>query len=328
MAKVLVTGGLGFIGSHLVCQLLSKEHHITIVDNLETNVVKPDLYRNQCVFYEEDICHFKTSDSFDYIYHLANYVGSIGILPYGGKLGYSTIKGLRNILEIALSSNSRLLFVSSSDAYGKGGWLKEQDEVVFGNVSVRQEYAVSKFLAEIMIQNSLATTNLKANIVRPFNIVGSMQLAKLGFVVPRFINAALCGKPLTVFGDGSQIRAFLSVTEAVNALILITESNISGEIFNVGSSSNVISINELAKLIIKMCKSNSKIQYVEPKGLYGEIYDEGKCKLPVIDKIEKMIGWSHKEDIARIIKDTIRYQIEKNHNSLQERDQIVSNTFT
>jgi len=308
MAKVLVTGGLGFLGSHLVEALCGKGENVTVVDNLSANVISPEFCRGRCEFYSADILDFQAPVRFDAIYHLANTVGSTRILPFGGILGYQVIAGIETILNLATQHRASVVYLSSSDVYGRAQWLSEESPTQQSSVvTPRREYAVSKLLAEIMLLNGARANGLRVNIIRPFNIAGPRQLPGPGFVIPRFITAALAGAPLTVFGDGSQVRSFVHVTEVAEACQLVGGSHLRGEVINVGNPSNVVSIYELANRIVSLCQSDSPIEFVDPHVVYGEMYDDGVSKLPVIDKVTSQLGWAPQLNLNSILEDSLRW---------------------
>lgn len=307
--KILVTGGLGFLGSHLAEALLTEGHEVVVVDNKTSNVVDESFLKNkEAKVYTTSVEEFEAPHPFDRIYHCASIVGPAAVISYSTFLGYNIIETSYRIIEMADRMKARLLFVSTSEVYGGGGIFKEDDAKVFnGKVSARLEYSVGKLLGEIMALDKTRVSKLHVNILRPFNIVGPRQSPKGGFVLPRFVQAALRGEDITVFGDGTQVRSFTHVTEMVKAMIQIMESGIRGEAFNAGSPENVIQIQELAKKVKRMAKSSSDIVHVDPKTIYGELYEQTNDRIPDTTKIERLIQWKATYSIDKIIQDTIGY---------------------
>lgn len=306
--KILITGGLGFVGSYLAERLVRKGHEIIIVDNCLSNVVLPDFFRGQCKVVVEGIENYTPDTTFDQIYHCASIVGPAGVLPFAGTLGLEILLGTGRVVDLSMEMGARLLFISTSEVYGRDGVFHENEpKTVTHKVSVRLEYGVGKLLGELMVLNRIKTSSLIANIIRPFNIVGPRQSEKGGFVVPRFIKSALAGEDITVFGSGQQIRAFTHVLDIVEALVLVMESSFNGEVFNVGNPVNVNKIEDLAKLIKECAKSNSKIIHVDPKTIYGTLYEEAFDKIPDSSKIQKLLGWKPKYGLTEIIEETLQY---------------------
>lgn len=312
--KILVTGGLGFLGSHLTETLLAQGHDLTVVDNRASNVVDESFLRQKgAKVYATGIEKFDSPHSFDQIYHCASLVGPAAVISYTTFLGYNIIETSYRVIEMAERMKARLLFVSTSEIYGAGGVFKEEDsKVINGKVSARLEYSVGKLLGEIMALDKARVSKLHVNILRPFNIVGPRQSPKGGFVLPRFVQSALEGKEITVFGDGTQVRAFTHVVEMVGAMIRIMESDFNGEVFNAGSPRNVIQIRELAKKVKAMTQSNSPIVYVDPKTIYGELYEQTNDRIPDASKIEKLLQWRASYSIEKIIQDTADYFLVQN----------------
>ena len=172
-------------------------------------------------------------------------------------------------------------------------------------ITIRLEYGIGKLLAEICIKNYSLEHPLKYNIIRPFNIVGIGQSSKAGFVIPRFVNAAIKNRPIQEFGEGSQRRTFTHVMDIVDAIILLMNSDINGEIFNIGNPANEISIIELAKKIKNNTNSKSEIKCMDPKTIYGKYYEEAWNKIPNIEKITSTINWKPKYLLKEILEEII-----------------------
>ena len=306
--KILVTGGLGFLGSHLAEALLNEGDELTIVDNKTSNVVREDFFARWkgIKVYTTSVERFEPTHRFDRIYHCASIVGPAAVISHTTFLAYNIVETSYRIIEMAEKMNARLLFVSTSEVYGGGGIFREEDAKVFnGKVSARLEYSVGKLLGEIMALDKVRVSEIHVNILRPFNIVGPRQSPKGGFVLPRFVESALKGKEITVFDDGTQVRAFTHVSEMVTAMIRIMESDFKGEVFNAGSPMNVITINNLAKKVKEMTKSSSPIVHLDPKTIYGDLYEQTNDRIPNTEKIEKLLQWKAVYPIEKIIQDTV-----------------------
>ena len=245
---------------------------------------------------------------YTHIYHLASPVGPAGVLNYAGKMGPMIVADTYKMAQLALKDGARLVDISTSEVYGKEpgevAQREDLDKIVPSNITVRLEYGVAKLASEVSLLNMARTTALQVNIIRPFNIVGPSQSGEVGFVLPRFIEQALSGKPLTVFGGG-QRRTFTSVHDFVRAMEMIMESDVSGEIFNVGNPANVCSIWRLAECVVRLSGSSSPLQVIDPKVIYGDLYAEAWNKIPDITKIQSTLGWIPTESLEDIILEAI-----------------------
>lgn len=308
---VLITGGLGFVGSHLADRLVQEGCKLVLVDNLTTNVADPEDYRNTCEVIVDSVenCHERLSSyRFDEIYHLASHVGPAGVLQHAGEIARATILTGDIATKLALSQKSRLLLASTSEVYGQTGTLHEDiDCVVPSKYTVRLEYAAAKLTSEIAALNKARVSDLFVNVVRPFNIAGPRQLPDGGFVLPRFVVAALNGTPLTVFGDGSQIRAFTDVRDIVAGLIAMMTGTKSNMVLNLGNPANEVSILKLAQLVVQISGSRSEIKLVDPKELFGPLYEEGTERVPNVEKALSNLEWRPQYSLERTVSDTIEY---------------------
>jgi UDP-glucose 4-epimerase len=296
MKKILVTGGLGFIGHHLVNLLL--EYHsgcsITIVDNLSSTIIDYSHLKNKAVVHILDLRNFALNPrvDFEHIYHLASPVGSLGILKKNGYIAKDILELTYKIIEITKATRARLLYVSSSEVYGHTGNHDESArKYIPTNIGTRTEYLLGKLTSEIILHNISQTDNFTYNICRPFNIIGEHQDSSIGFVVPTFFENAIKGQDLPVFYDGLQKRSFCHVQDLVRALVQIQESNKDHDVFNVGNDSNITTIKNLAHQIINLTSSNSSVVHIDPTALYGKLYVEAFDKIPNVQKISSMIGW-------------------------------------
>lgn len=304
--RTLVTGGLGFLGSHLVELLLERGDEVTIVDNLSSNVVEPKFFKDRAKGYAIDVQSsglVLDDEGYEQIYHLASVVGPAGVLPHAGNIVGSVVGDAYAVAGMAQEWGARLLDVSTSEVYGGGnkGYCSEEMDKIITKTSARLEYAVGKLAAE----TALINMKINAVIVRPFNIAGPRQSTKGGFVLPRFIEQAKAGEPLTVFGDGKAIRAFTHVKDVARGLILAMDKGKAGEAYNIGNPENKTSILELAEEVIKITGSKSKVEFVDPKQIWGQYFEEAADKFPDARKATYELGWKPEYDIRQIIEDTV-----------------------
>lgn len=314
MRKILVTGGLGFIGSHLVDLLLNESYTIDIVDNYTNNCI-PAYKDERITQIERSVNDFSyLKDTYDKVFHLASIVGPVGVLKYSGNIGYAIINDIIKLRDCCYLENKQLVYVSSSEIYGHSNDLNEEAIKIFpAQYKSRTEYGAAKMLAEMALVNFAAKEkDFKYQIIRPFNVAGARQQPNGGFVLPRFIIAALSQQPLTVYGDGTQRRSFTDVRDVVNAISLISESNKYNNIWNIGNKNNEMSITELAKLVINIAKekyniNHCEIQYIDPCKLHGDLFSEVPDKLPNAEKIISLLDWKPKYSISDTIISTFDY---------------------
>jgi len=326
--NILVTGGFGFIGSHLTETLLKRPHTaVHVVDNLSTSSIDLPAYLDllgnpenlqYTICSVEEFCNGKGSAlQFDQIYHLASVVGPVGVLSHAGKIASQIINDAQRMIEMAVRTGAKIVDVSTSEVYGGGrdGYCSEKDfKVIQPNITVRLEYAVGKLAAEISLVNMARVGPLNVSIVRPFNVAGPRQSGKGGFVLPRFVTQALSGEPITVYNDGKMVRAFTHVSDIVDGIILTMEKGKNGEVYNVGNPSNKTSILELAEQVIQLTKSSSAISHVDPKLLFGPLFEEANDKYPDADRAMHDLGWTPHYGIDDIIRDTWKYIAGNRHN--------------
>jgi len=314
MKKILVTGGFGFLGSHLIELLLrDTENIVHVVDNLSTSPLPLsyllDLIPNKerLSFSLVDVSEYSLKGKFDEIYHLASIVGPVGVLKHPGNIVKRTVEDTYRVMDWAQYMGCRLLDVSTSEIYGGGrdGLCSEtMSKIIQPNVTIRLEYAVAKLASEIALTNKVYTGNLNAVIVRPFNISGPRQSGKGGFVLPRFIFQALNGEPITVFGKGDQVRAFTHVVDVANGLINAMRYGYKGEAYNIGNLANKTTILDLAKEVVKYTNSKSDIIFVDPKVIHGDSFAEANDKYPDDLKSRNSIRWEPLFDRRKVIEDT------------------------
>lgn len=318
--RILVTGGAGFIGTHLVNALLARSEKvkIEIVDDLSSSSVSPKRFaffkKKGTLFRRTTVEDFQipTKIRYSQIYHLACRVGPAHVTEYVGRMGSEIIQDAMKMADLALRDGAPLVSVSTSEVYGKDPHGKPQHEglplEVPAEFSARLEYTLAKLMTEISLIN-LATVNsgLRVNLIRPFNIVGPYQTGEGGFVLPRFVESALSDEPLTVFGDGKQIRAFTHVSDLVEVLLILMDSNVNRKIYNVGTPENTCTISDLARKVVRLTDSRSEIKYIDPKTLFGKLYTDAPSKIPDITLIQRDLGWSPKWSLDEIIVDYARF---------------------
>lgn len=321
MAKkhTLVTGGFGFLGTHLLEEISEKSPGaaVHVIDNFSTSPmnlqktldslsVDINLTYENCNLRDSQLIRDK-STVFDEIYHLASYVGPAGVLNHGGNMIRGIVQDGYQMIDYAVENSSRLLLASSSEVYGGGvnGLCSENtSRIVPAETTIRLEYAVGKIAIETAILNTGKMKNLSNTVIRPFNVAGPRQSGKGGFVLPRFITAAMKGDEVTVFGDGKARRAFTHVRDIANGCFLAMHHNSSGMVFNLGNPNNVTTIGEFAESVVKILRSNSKIVNVDPKTLYGDLYEEASDKFPDSTMTMEVLKWNPTFSLEEIIVST------------------------
>jgi len=315
--EYLITGGAGFIGSHLAEDLLGRGNEVIILDNLSTGRYEniEHLLKNKSLeFVEGDILDVnlvdKLVEKIDSIFHLAAAVGVDLIVKKPLESLTTNIKGSEIVLDAALRYRKKIMIASTSEIYGKNvnGPLKENDDRILGSpLKTRWSYSTAKAVDEMLAYIYWKEKKLPALIVRLFNTVGPRQTGTYGMVMPRFIAHALKNEPLTVYGTGKQSRCFLHVKDVVKALTrLIEEPKAVGEVFNIGSQEEV-TIEQLAGEIIKITRSSSKIEYLPYEKAYEEGFEDMQRRVPDISKINKLTGFKPTFTLPQIIKDIVAY---------------------
>jgi UDP-glucose 4-epimerase len=309
--RVLITGGAGFIGSHLSDVFVKRGDEVTILDNLSSGSEKNiSQLEGKINSYHGDIRNYDLVDNLiqknDLILHMAAAVGVDNILENPIESISTNFYGSELVLKSAAKYDKRLVIASTSEIYGKNPnkTLKETDDRIIGTPQkLRWSYSDAKALEEAVAYSLYLTEKLKVTTVRFFNTVGPRQTGEYGMVIPRFVKAAIENKPLNVFGDGSQSRVFCHVQDSIRAILLLAETQKSiGEVFNIGGR-GAITILELAKKIIEQTNSNSKIIFTNYKDAYAVGFDEMTRRVPDISKIKKFTGWEPEIDLNTIIKD-------------------------
>ncbi len=311
MAYVLVTGGAGFIGSHLVEALLARGHWVTAIDDLSTGTIwNLDEARKHSRFsyYIDSVMNERLMaeliDRADMVFHLAAAVGVRLIVERPVHTIETNIRGTEIVLELAARKKKKVLLTSTSEVYGKSTKVpfSENDDLVLGSTTrPRWAYACSKAIDEFLGLAYHKQYGMPVVIVRLFNTVGPRQTGQYGMVVPRFVEQALKGLPLTVYGDGTQTRAFAYVGDVVEAMIQLMETPAAdGEVFNVGNDRE-ISIADLARLVIARTGSTSTIEFIPFEKAYDQNFEDLQRRVPDLTKIRRLIGYAPKVTIDDII---------------------------
>lgn len=311
--RILVTGGAGFIGSHLVDRLLKDGHQVTALDNIATGRVENlTAHKNNVNFSLVDGSVLDQGllaqqvKTVDYIFHLAAAVGVFTIVNEPLSSLVTNIRGTENVLEVASTKNIPVFLSSSSEVYGKNisDSLRETDDRILGSpTTLRWSYSEAKAIDESLAFAYWTEKKLPTRIVRFFNTVGPRQVGSYGMVVPRFVASALKNEPITIYGTGEQTRCFGHVSDVIDAVIAVAFSEKTiGQVINIGNNKE-ISMNDLAKAIVKLTNSSSEIKYVPYAEAYGEGFEDMERRVPNIDLIYTLTGWKPKKDLEDIIRD-------------------------
>lgn len=314
--RVLVTGGAGFIGSHLTERLLKDGHEVTAIDNLSTGSLKNiETYKefSGFEFVEGNICNAvllePLIESSDVVFHLAAAVG-VKLIAEDPVLTIETnIGGTEIVLDIVNKLRKKIFLASSSEVYGKSEAVPfcEEDDIVLGSTSFsRWAYACSKAIDEFLGLAFYQQYGLNVVIGRFFNTIGPRQTGQYGMVVPRFVQRALKDEPILICGTGKQTRCFCYVNDLVEAVIrLMNCDNAAGKVYNIGSNEE-ISIEELADRIIEMTGSKSQKQFVPYELLYGRSIDDMMRRVPNLERIQETIGWESTTRLDEILRAVIK----------------------
>lgn len=309
--RVFITGGAGFIGSHLCDALVVEGKEVTILDNLSTGSKKNIAHlEGKINVVQGDIRDQKLVESLvaesDLTLHMAAALGVDNILENPIESISTNFYGSDIVLNAAVKYDKRIVIASTSEIYGKNPKqpLSETDDRVIGAPQkLRWTYSDAKALEEATAHALFLKNNLKVTTVRLFNTVGPRQTGKYGMVIPRFINAALENKPLKIFGNGSQSRVFCHVKDTVKALLLLTSNDrFIGEVFNIGGKGE-ITILDLAKMVIKQINSKSEITFTNYEDAYIVGFEDMARRVPDVSKIKLFTGWEPEIDLKTIIID-------------------------
>ena len=315
--NILITGGAGFIGSHLCEKLLADNHKVSVIDNLSTgrySNIRPFIKKQNFNYVidsvlNRDVLEILISEATQ-IYHLAAAVGVKYIIDNPLLSLRTNIAGTENVLEFANKYKKKVLIASTSEIYGKSDKVpfKEEDDRLLGSTHIsRWSYSSAKAIDEFLALAYYREKKLPVVIVRCFNTVGPRQTGQYGMVIPKFVKNALLNHPITVFGDGKQSRCFTYVDDVVGGLIkLMNEKKAVGNIFNIGNNKE-ITIEELAQKIKKMTNSRSKIDIIKYEDAYEEGFEDMRRRIPDLTKIKNMIGYEPKYDLDNILEKIIEY---------------------
>jgi UDP-glucose 4-epimerase len=319
--KILITGGAGFIGSHLAEQYLDMGYEVFVIDNLSTGSLKNIEHLQEdpktrdrffltvdTIFQEEKM--LELVGTCDTVIHLAAAVGVKYILDNPLSSVTTNIQGTEVVLKLCNKFRKKVLIASTSEAYGKqeGAPLKEDDDVTYGSSGkARWSYAASKLMDEFLALAYHRTTKLPAVIVRFFNTIGPRQTGEYGMVVPRFIQQALRDEDITVYGDGSQTRTFTHVDEVCQCIITLMDTpEAYGTVINIGGVEEV-SVKELAQKIIELTDSSSEIRYVPYKNVYSKDFEDMPRRVPSTEKLRSLIGIAPEIALEEILRDIIEF---------------------
>ena len=315
--KALITGGAGFVGSHLTEALLSDGHQVTVIDNLSTGSA-------------ENIAHLRSHPRFqlvggtmlnaplmrqltgqaDVIYHLAAAVGVKRIMESPLQSIQTNVHTTELVLECAAASGTTVVITSTSEVFGKNDStpLKEDADSIIGPTQVtRWLYASSKLIDEFLALAYQRERGVPVVIVRFFNLVGPRQTGQYGMVVPRLVEAALSGVPLTVYGDGQQSRCFTDVLDAVRAVIRLSQTpEANGQVFNIGSTQE-ITIAALARTILRLTESDAGVRFLPHQQVYGDGFEETRRRVPDVTKLRQTIGFAPETPLEETLRRIIRH---------------------
>ena len=309
--NILITGGAGFIGSHLAKFLVAKGNNIYVIDNLNTsskkNIQFSKKFKKNFFFIKSSIQDYSKLETLikkvDIIFHLAASVGVKNIMRHPTFSILNNLNTSKIIFEFASKYKKRIIFTSSSEVYGLSNRILLEDaRVNLGNPKlIRWNYACTKLSDEFLAMSYFIEKKMKITIVRLFNTIGEGQSDQYGMVIPRFFAQAIRNKPITVYGNGKQSRTFTYVEDVVRSLIkLINVKKSYGEVINVGGA-NKITILSLAKKIKLITKSKSKVKFISIKKVYGKSFEDCKTRIPSVAKLKKLIKYSPNTSLDEIL---------------------------
>lgn len=315
--RVLITGGAGFIGSHLAEELLQRGDEVTVIDDLSTGLIRNIEHlerqpRFHCIIHS--VKDERTTENLvrncDQIYHLAAAVGVKLIVQQPTQTIETNISGTEIVLRLACRYRKKVLVASTSEVYGKSSksvFGEDDDLVIGGPKKYRWAYAASKAVDEFLAASYWHEKRLPVVVVRLFNTVGPRQRGQYGMVIPRFVDQASLGKPITVYGNGKQTRCFLYVKDCVCGLIaLMNCQGAIGEVVNIGNPKE-FSINEVAELVRKKLNSSSVIRHVPYHKAYKKGFEDMARRVPNIDKANELIGFQPSVQLSEILDRVIEY---------------------
>ncbi len=313
--RYLITGGSGFIGSHLADALLARGDEVLVLDDLSTGRIENlagALASDRCTFVQgsvlDELAVDKAVSSCDVVVHLAAAVGVKLIVEQRLSSLVTNIRGSENVIEAAHRYRRKILLASTSEIYGKNPDcpLAETSDSVLGSPTVaRWAYSTAKAVDEILAYAYHEERGLPTVVVRLFNTVGPRQSPAYGMVIPRLVRQALAGAPVTVYGDGTQTRCFCHVADVVAALVaLLDRDEAVGEVFNVGATEEV-SMATLADRIIAACESPSSVELVPYEQAYERGFEDMARRVPDTAKLHALCGWAPQRTLADILREMI-----------------------
>ena len=323
--SILVTGGAGFIGSHLCRGLLAQGEKVVVLDDLSTGSkrnLEGLLDSGNLELIVDSVNNAEVVDrcvrNADYVYHLASAVGVRLIIDQPVRTIESIVGGTETVLKACATYRKPFLLTSTSEVYGKGSRVpfSESDDTVMGPTCKRRwSYACAKALDEFLALAHWVESRLPVTIVRLFNTVGPRQTGQYGMVIPTFVRQALAGEDITVYGDGNQSRCFAHVQDVVGALLALRSCpEAYGQVINIGNDAE-ITIAQLAAKVRSLSGSTSKITLIPYDQAYGEGFDDMMRRVPELTRIKKLIGYQPQCDLDRIILDVIADQKANAHRS-------------
>jgi len=311
--RILITGGAGFIGSHLAERLLADGNRVVVIDDLSTgrrenveHLLDNPNFRLEVGSIMDETLMAPLVKACDMVYHLAAAVGVFLVVHSPVRTIESTAFGTEGVLKLAWLGGKKVLLASSSEVYGKPAKVpfREDDDLVLGPPDKgRWSYGCSKLLDEFLALAYHRERGLPVVVARFFNIVGPRQVGRYGMVLPRFVQQALDGGPITVYGDGSQTRSFTHVLDAVDCIVrLMNEPAAVGQVVNVGSDREV-SIRELAELVRRIVCPNAEIKYIPYDEAYAEGFEDLPRRVPDISKVHRLVGYRPTRSVEDVIRE-------------------------
>lgn len=315
MAKCLVTGGAGFIGSHLTEHLLNAGHTVTVLDNYSTGessnldrIRDREGLRLLTGSITDPVLLAEAARGQDCIYHLAAAVGVKLVADNPVRTIETNIYPTESLLRLAAQGNQRFFLASTSEVYGKNPnerWTEEEDLVFGATTKPRWAYGCSKAIDEFLALAYHRSYGLPVVIGRFFNVVGPRQVGHYGMVIPRFVDKAMNGEPIVVYDDGRQVRCFAHVNDVVRAVVELTNHpEAAGKVFNIGSD-RPVSIRELAEKVAERVGVPAQLKYVPYGEAYGADFEDVRRRVPDLGRLERILGWKPSRDLTEILDDII-----------------------
>jgi UDP-glucose 4-epimerase len=315
--RILITGGAGFIGSHLSDHLLGQGNDVTVIDDLSTGSmdnIREAKQHGRFRYFIDTIFDkpllAELIDDADVVFHLAAAVGVLNIVESPVRTIETNVGGSELVLELAAKKKKRVLIASTSEVYGKSTKFpfSEEDDLVLGPTTKgRWSYACSKAIDEFLALAYHRERKLPVTIVRLFNTVGPRQTGRYGMVLPTFVRQALCDVPLTVFGNGEQSRCFAHVEDIVKGLVQCISCDAAvGHVFNLGNTEEV-TMNALAEKVIEATESTSTVTYLSYDEAYGKGFEDMQRRVPDISKARQWFGYAPSQLLDDIVKSVVAY---------------------